>query len=53
MNRMIDVVVLLGRNCMSQGDTGTVNVGPASTPAMLVFAILGRVDQDCSVRPVS
>lgn len=50
---MRHVVVLLGRNCMYQGNTGTVNAGPVWIPAMLMFAILARVDQDCSVRPVS
>lgn len=53
MNTMIHVVVLLGRNCMSQGGTGAVKAGPVLAPAMLMFAMMGRVGRGSSMRLIS
>lgn len=41
MSKVIHVVVLLGSNWASQGDTGTGSDGPVPTPVMLKFAISG------------
>lgn len=53
MNTMIHAVVLLGRNCMSQGETGAEKAGPVPAPAMLMFAMMGRVGRGSSMSLIS